>query len=79
MNMALLHQTQEQFEEAESLYRKSLAITEKALGRDSFSLISPLTNYASLLRQLQRNEEADALEARVKALQEKQAAKAKTS
>jgi hypothetical protein len=49
---------------AEALLGRALGIEEKALGEDSPELITTLENYAIVLRELRRHEEAAALESR---------------
>ena len=53
-------------QEAERLYTRSLAIREKALGPGHQDVAESLENYASLLRKLQRNDEAAAMESRAR-------------
>jgi tetratricopeptide (TPR) repeat protein len=58
--LAVLHQTAGSFELAEKMYRRSLTgLTH--LHADNNEISSVLTNYASLLRLLHRDEEADHL------------------
>ena len=59
------------YEEAESLYQRSLTIREKALGPEHPSVANSLENYAALLRKTKRNAEADRLEKRAKAIRAK--------
>ena len=67
-NLALLYQSQGQYAEAESLYKRALAIREKALGPDHPDVARTLENYAALLRKAQRNTEAEEMEARAKSI-----------
>jgi hypothetical protein len=53
---------------AESLYRRALAIREKALGPDHLDVAATLNHYAALLRKMNRAAEADALDARAQAI-----------
>ena len=56
---------------AEPLYERSLAIKEKALGPDHPAVAASLQNYAALLRETGRTEEADEMDARAKAIRAK--------
>lgn len=56
------------YAQAEQLYRRALALIEKTLGPDHESLAEPLGNYATLLRQTGRATEAQALDARARAI-----------
>ena len=53
------------------LYRRSLAIAEKALGPEHPDVATSLENYAALLRQTGRADEAETMEARAKAIRAK--------
>ncbi len=59
--------------EAEPLYKRSLAIWEKALGPDHPNVATSLENYVDLLRKMGRDEEAEKLEARAQAIRAKHA------
>jgi hypothetical protein len=50
------------------LLRRALSIEEEALGAQHPELIVTLENYAHVLRELRRFQEADKLEARASAL-----------
>jgi tetratricopeptide (TPR) repeat protein len=70
-NLAALYQAQGQYAEAEALYKRSLAIKEKALGPDHPDVATSLENLAVLCRATNRAKEADALgqrAARIRAL-----------
>lgn len=54
--------------EAEQLFKRSLAIREKALGRYHPDVATELENYAYLLREMNRETEAAPLEARAKSI-----------
>jgi hypothetical protein len=54
--------------QAEALYRQSLVRLTKALGHDHPGLAPALEDYALLLREVRRDAEAAALEARAEAL-----------
>jgi tetratricopeptide (TPR) repeat protein/transcriptional regulator with XRE-family HTH domain len=68
-NLALLYEIQGKYSEAESFYHRAMAIREKALGQENPKTIATVESYAALLRKMRRDEEATALEARIKALQ----------
>ena len=72
-NLADLYRVQGKYGEAEPLYKRSLAITEKALGPDHPDVATSLENYALLLRKMQSNAEAVELEANAKAIRDKHA------
>ena len=59
------------YAEAEPLYRRSLAILEKALGPKHPHVATALEGYANLLRATGRTAEADKMEARAKAIRAK--------
>ncbi len=63
-NLALRYHTQGQYAQAEPLYKRSLAITEKALGPDHRAVATSLENIAVLYRTTQRDKEAEKLERR---------------
>jgi hypothetical protein len=67
-NLALLHYDQGAYVKAEPLLRRTLSIEEEALGAQHPELIVTLENYAHVLRELRRFQEADKLEARASAL-----------
>ena len=67
------NQAQGRYTEAEPLYRRSLAIKEKALGPEHPNVAQGLENYAALLRETGRTAEADKMEARAKAIRAKRA------
>ncbi len=58
-NLALLYRAQDRFEEAESLYQRSVSIKEQALGPDHPALAASLNNLANLYRDQGRYEEAE--------------------
>ena len=72
-NLALVYQAQGKYAEAEPLFKRALAIQEKALGPEHPDVATCLQNYADLLRKMNRGEEAEKLEARAKAIRAKQA------
>jgi hypothetical protein len=59
--------------QAELLYKRSLAIHEKALGPEHPNVATSLENYAALLRETGRTCEANKVEARAKAIRAKRA------
>ena len=63
-NLAGLYRTQGDTAKAEPLYKRSLAIVEKALGPDHPDVATSLENLAKLYRATKRNTEAEALEKR---------------
>ena len=65
------HYAEARYAEAEPLFKRSLAILEKALGPEHPDVAASLENYASLLRQTARADEAERLEARAKAIRAK--------
>jgi tetratricopeptide (TPR) repeat protein len=71
--LALLYHDQGQYAQAQPLYTRALAIREKALGPDHPAVATSLENYAALLRAIQRDTEAEKLEARAQAIRAKHA------
>ena len=71
-NLAVLYEAQGQYAKAEPLYRQALEDLEKRLGPEHANVAAALGNYADLLRKLQRNAEADRLDARAQAIWAKQ-------
>ncbi len=70
-NLAELYPAQGRYAEAEPLYQRALAISEKALGPEHPDVAQSLENYAALLRQTARANEAERMEARAKAIRAK--------
>jgi tetratricopeptide (TPR) repeat protein len=66
-HLALLYEAQARYAEAEQHYLRALAIREKILGQENSKTIATVASYVSLLRKMQREKEAAALEERVKA------------
>lgn len=62
---------EDRYSEAERLYARALAIREEALGSEHPELATSLENYAVLLRQTARADDADRMEARAKAIRAK--------
>ena len=71
-NLAELYHTQGQYAQAEPLYKRALAIYEKALGPDHPSVATSLENYADLLQKTGRTAEAEELEERARAIRAKE-------
>src|SRR5262249_59720486 len=69
-NLAALYQSQGRYADAEPLYRRSLAISEKVLGRDS-DVATSLNNLAELYRNQGRYADAEPLYRRSLAVSEK--------
>ena len=63
---------QGKYEQAEPLYQRALAIREQALGPEHPETLKTLQNYANLLRKVERDQEAAALEAQIKARKAKE-------
>jgi tetratricopeptide (TPR) repeat protein len=69
--LALLYKAQGNYAEAEPLFQRSLAIREQALGPEHPDVATSLENYAALLRETGRADEAAEMEARAKAIRAK--------
>ncbi len=67
----MLTGAQGRYAEAEPLFQRALAIDEKALGPEHPDVAQSLENYAALLRQTARADEAERMEARAKAIRAK--------
>ncbi len=72
-NLAELYRAQGRYAEAEPLYKRSLAIREKALDAEHPDVAQSLENYAALLRKTGRADEATEMEVRAKAIRAKHA------
>ena len=70
-DLAELYRAQGNYAEAAPLYRRSLAIWEKALGPEHPDVAASLENYAELLHETGRAGEAAQMEARAKAIRAK--------
>ncbi len=70
-NLAILYDTQKNYDEAERLYKRALSIWEKSLGPEHLYVAANLENYAALLRATDRKSEADRLLARAKMIRAK--------
>ncbi len=69
--LAQLYSTLGKYAEAEPLFRLSLAIRENSLGPEHPDVAQSLENYAALLRETGRADEAAEMEARAKAIRAK--------
>ncbi len=70
-NLALLYHALGNYAEAAPLFRRSLTILERALGPEHPNVPKVLVNYAALLRETGRADEAAEMEARAKAIRAK--------
>lgn len=70
-NLAELYLAQGKYAEAETLSQRSLEIFEKALGPDHPKVATSLENYATLLRDTKREDKAEEIETRAKAIRAK--------
>ena len=66
--LAALYRRLGRMNEAESSYRRALAIMEKTNGPDHPEVATTLLNYAGLLRQMKRKGEAQRMEERARAI-----------
>lgn len=62
------YETQGEYAQAEPLYKRALAISEKALSPNLPFVVSILKNRAKLYRKTDRETEAEAIEKRVAAI-----------
>jgi tetratricopeptide (TPR) repeat protein len=67
-NLALLHFDTGAYLDAKQLLDRAIAIEEASLGERDPELIVTLENYAIVLRELRRHEEAEKAETRAKDL-----------
>ena len=70
-NLAVLYRNQGKYAEAEPLYQRSLAIWEKALGKDHPDVATSLNNLAVLYHNQGKYAEAEPLYQRSLAIKEK--------
>ncbi len=63
-NLAGLYMVQDKYGDAESLYRRTLVIWERALGKDHPDVAMALENYADLLRKTDRPAQARKVQSR---------------
>jgi tetratricopeptide (TPR) repeat protein len=71
-NLGLLYLEEGNYAEAESAFRRSLAILEKTLGPEHPAVAQNLGNYAKLLDRTGRESEAAEMRARAEAILAKQ-------
>ena len=67
-NLAWLLKDTNRLAQAELLFERALAILERALGPENPNVATCLENYAILLRNMGRTEEAAPLESRARAM-----------
>jgi tetratricopeptide (TPR) repeat protein len=72
-NLARLYHARGQYAKAEPFYERALAIWDEALRPDHPNLPTCLQNYALLLRNMDRPEEAEPLEVRARTIRAKRA------
>lgn len=68
-NLAVLYSAKAAYDEAESNYKTSLAIKEELFGVNDKELLANLRNYSQLLRRMNREQEAQSLEDRIKTIE----------
>jgi len=69
--LAAVYWSQGRLAEAEPLFQRSLRIFGQVLGEMHPNVATVLENYADLLQRLERNDEAEALEARAATIRER--------
>jgi tetratricopeptide (TPR) repeat protein len=62
----LLYKIQGRYAEADSLYKRALAIWEKAFGPDDLNVATVLENMAELYRKMGKGDEAERADARAR-------------
>ena len=72
LDMAIIYQKQGKGAQAESQYKKALALLERVKGPDHPKVAELLLTYAGLLKTMDRPAEAERLQARAQAIQDKQ-------
>ncbi len=72
-NLAVLYHAQGKYAQAEPLYGRALLVLTRAVGPDHPNVATFLGNYAALLHKLNRDAEADKMEARAQAIRAKHA------
>jgi tetratricopeptide (TPR) repeat protein len=70
-NLAILYYEQGKYVEAELLYKRALAISEKALGKDHPEVATVLENMAVLYEKIWKKDKAKELAERVKKIRSK--------
>jgi tetratricopeptide (TPR) repeat protein len=71
-DLAAVYYNQGKYAQAEPLYKRALAIREKALGPEHPDVAQSLESYATLLRNTKRVAEAEKFEARAREIRAKQ-------
>ena len=66
--LATLYLLRGRYSDAEPVYKRALALYQDAYGADSPKMAEPLKYFASLLRKINRNDEAADLDARAEAV-----------
>ena len=72
-NLAALDNVRGKYAEAEPLYKRALAIRERAPGPAHPDVATSLANYAALLRKMKRQADAEEFEARARTIRAKDA------
>jgi tetratricopeptide (TPR) repeat protein len=70
-NLARFYRESGDYGQSEALYKKSLSLREKVFGPDHPSVAASLRNYAALLRKMNRLKEAQDLDSRAEAIENK--------
>jgi len=70
-SLAMFYREQGEFHKAETQYKRALALKENLNGPDHSDLVIILKNYAALLRDANRQNEADSVLARAKDIMDK--------
>jgi tetratricopeptide (TPR) repeat protein len=65
-NLGLLYKIQGKYIEAESLYKRALAIWEKAFGPEDLNVATVLENMVELYKEIGKRDEGEKLEARAR-------------
>ena len=74
-NLGMLYQDASRYKDAEPLAKRVVEIVEKALPPENPIIVQSLGTHAKVLRKLQRDSEADKVEAHMKEVQAKAAEK----
>ena len=67
--MALIYFLQEKYEKAEPLFTRALVINEQALGKEHPVIARTLKNYVALLKETNRDKDAEEFEDRIAAIE----------
>ena len=70
-NLAVLHNAQGKYDQAELLYKRSLAIKEKAFGLEHADVAQVLEDYGGFLKATQRVDQGQAMLDRAAAIRKK--------